>query len=300
MAAFSRRINLFALPCSARLSLYQSHHHLLRPVVAGPLVSTFVQQYAAVAPSKRAQRTRRATQPSEAATARPKAPTVPSTYTPTTVGSTFKEPTLLYQAPDQRLLVACSYLTTVMAFTQASYLPIMYLNTPADTHSLLKYLPIGLSFCLYICGIYTFNASTSRIQRVWAIPPSKPGEGLQLKIEGRKWVPFLMKTLTVPADHVFTRSTLSEIEILPKKAEVPVEEADWFARPFVRFGRWCGRVFENTKAVLFRTVFVHWSVRGHGWKNVIWKIDVRGMARGGGKGEFCSTGWEYQLRTDMI
>jgi hypothetical protein len=207
------------------------------------------------------------------------------------MGDTFKEETLLYQAPDQRMLLFCSYAATTMLYTYGAYCTHLWYITPADSPWYVSTLPLVVSIALYGMGGWTFAAPGGRLRRVWALPNERQGEELRLRLEGKRLIPFLSKKIVVPAEHVHVTSLLSEIVTKPRSERTSVSEAPVWVRPFVRFGRWCGSVYENTQAVMFRSVFVYWGVPT-GFMNKVWKLDVRGMAKGGTKGELFKAGCE--------
>lgn len=294
MASFSRGINIFTLPCSTRICLYQSNQLLLKPTRIQPFTTSLLRQYAAHAVSKTAPitasnatatipATPKASTPTQAAT--PSPPKVLRTIQQTTsLGNIFKEPTLLYEAPPQRLLVLCSYTASFLLFIYGSYFALLFYYTPVDVNLAFKYGPLFITFCLYLASGWMFSGQTNLLRRVWAVPATKPGDGLRLRLEGRRWIPFATARLLVPADAVRVQSLLADVPLQPKAPHVPITEVSVLVRPFVRFGRFCRRVFENTQAAMFRNVFVHWHVSGQGWMNGAWKLDIRGMARGGAKG----------------
>lgn len=300
MAAFSRGINLFALPCAARLSLYQNHQLLLRPIRVERFSTAVVQRYAAAATAKTPPNSPRDVQPSTTRTTKPKPTTskppappqkfasTQPTYRPTSIADGFKEETLLYQAPDQRMLLFCSYTSTALLATYGAYCASLWHHTPAGSPWYVSTLPLGLSFALWGMGAWTLGAPGGRLLRVWALPNARPGAELRLRLEGKRVVPFLSKAVVVPAERVRVSALLADVVMEPLRLRSPIGEAPVWVRPFVRFGRWCGSVFENTKAVMFRSVFVYWGVPG-GLMNRVWKLDVRGMAKGGARGELIST-----------
>lgn len=154
----------------------------------------------------------------------------------------------------------------------------------ATTQNLLflKIFSGAAGFALLCGGMYIFTRTTGRLLRIIALPVKGSGGTLQLRLEGKRWIPWRISSVTVPLGDVSLSHKWSEL-VIPEfqGRHLPISEISVFIRPFVRFGRWFGRFFREMRAVLTGDTLVYVYVKGHR----AWKMDIRGQALGGAKGE---------------
>jgi hypothetical protein len=192
-----------------------------------------------------------------------------------------KSSTLVYRAPSQRLWCTCAYVSSSFLFAYGYYCMLLSYAT-ASVALFLKLFSGAAGFALLCGGMYIFTRTTGRLLRIVALPVKGSGGTLQLRLEGKRWIPWRISSVTVPLGDVSLSHKLSEI-IVPglEGQHLPISEVSVFIRPFVRFGRWFGRFFREMRAVLTGDTLVYVYVKGHR----AWKMDIRGEALRGAKGK---------------
>jgi len=293
MAAIPRGINLFALPCSARLSFFQSHQ-LLQSSRIPSLRTPLLHHYATNKPSRPvAKQLRNANKPGVIQVNAPKPkpsqkqglPRLdpsPQTSNPSAfIAFKTKSSTLVYQAPPQRLWCTCAYVSSSFLFAYGYYCMLLSYAT-VSVMPFLKFFSGAAGFALLCGGMYIFTRTTGRLLRIVALPVKGSGGILQLRLEGKRWIPWRISSVTVPLGDVSLSHKRSEINVPGFEGKhLPISEVSVLVRPFVRFGRWFGRFFREMRAVLTGETLVWVYVKGHR----AWKMDVRGEALAGAKGE---------------
>ena len=146
----------------------------------------------------------------------------------------------------------------------------------------LKFFSGAAGFVLLCGGMYVFTRTTGRLLRIVALPVTGSGAGLHLRLEGKRWIPWRMSSVTVPLSDVSVSHKLSELVVPGLEGQhLPISEVSVFVRPFVRFGQWFGRFFREMRAVMTGETLAYVYVKGHR----AWKMDIRGEVLGGIKGE---------------
>jgi len=293
MAIISRGINLFALPSSARVSLLQTHQ-LLQYSRIPSLRASSLRHYATNKPSHPvAKQLRNANKPSVIqVNARkpktnpkqglPRLSPSPQTSSPSAFNA-FKtnSHTLVYRAPPQRLWCTCAYVSSSFLFAYGYYCILLSYATVKDM-LFLKFFSGAAGFALLCGGMYIFTRTTGRLLRIVTLPVKGTGGSLQLRLEGKRWIPWRISSITVPLSDVSLSHKWSELVVPEFQGQhLPISEVSVFIRPFVRFGRWFGRFFQEMRAILTGDTLVYVYVKGHR----AWKMDIRGQTLSGVKGE---------------
>ena len=193
-------------------------------------------------------------------------------------------PTLVYRAPPQRLWCTCAYVSSSFLFAYGYYCMLLSVAT-VKAMLFLKFFSGAAGFALLCGGMYIFTRTTGRLLRIVALPVKESGGALQLRLEGKRWIPWRIDSVTVPLGNVSLSHKWSELAVPEFQGQhLPISEVSVLIRPFARFGRWFGRFFREMRAVLTGETLVYVYVKGHR----AWKMDIRGHALGGAKGELLS------------
>jgi hypothetical protein len=310
MSAFSRGINLFALPAPSRVALLQSRLHLLHTTKrAQNFCTTFrlsatskppatKPKYKIVPPrngTANGNIVQVGTKPLPNSTLGTRTQALPTgSFVSKNIKASLLQagkPTVIYEAGTGKTFVGgCVFLATACAL-YAGYIFEGYWNPrpEEDVPAWVKYVFLITSVLFTGISIWIYTATVPRILRISTIPVKNlqnfGRSGLNLRIQGVRYLPFYRQTVEFPLENVTTSHKLQYMPIVESQGPMlELGEMPLLIRPFAAFGRWFGRLIREVRGGITREHFVYVYVKG----GYSWKLDVRGRALGGSKGKLYS------------
>jgi hypothetical protein len=139
-------------------------------------------------------------------------------------------------------------------------------------------------------GIWVIAGTMGICKRITAFPATKARDGLRVIVEGSDyWVPWRTRIVeTELADVSIVRSMADCQNDIRRKVtpRIPDNEVSPFILRFVKLGRAVGAYAKEIPNACFRQTHPALLVRqGGGTETVKFKLDIRGHAFGGAKGE---------------
>jgi hypothetical protein len=197
---------------------------------------------------------------------------------------------IIYEAPSQRRYIIVGVITgALFLFAGAGAVYIRETEPTAPPW----WVRLGNGVVVVFttgAGLWTIAGTMGICKRITAFPATKARDGVRVMVEGSYfWVPWRRRIVEAELGDVVIFRSMADCQKDTKRKivpQIPDDEISPFILGFVKFGRAFGACVKEIPNACFRQTHPSLQIRGGGKReSVMFKLDIRGQAFGGAKGE---------------